>query len=83
MALSLSRSIGISVSQQATRHFSYSVFMYLSLPRVDADGTSLAGEVTWLQGGVGIDDAHFYIFLRPHNVRAFDLCEVVDISLES
>jgi hypothetical protein len=36
-----------------------------------------------LQGGVGIDDAHFFLSLRPHNVRAFAFREVIDISLES
>jgi hypothetical protein len=45
-------------------------------------GAKLYGTIR-LQGGVGIDDAHFSLSLRPHNVGAFAFRKVVDISLES
>jgi hypothetical protein len=36
-----------------------------------------------LQGGVGIDDAHYSFSLRPHTSGAMAFRETVDISLES
>jgi hypothetical protein len=36
-----------------------------------------------IQGDVGVDDAHFSLYLRAHNVGAFAFRVVVDITLES